>query len=161
MAEKDSPSAPAPVDPFTSLRSEVDRLFEDFTSGPFMRSLPSVFSPLSRSDDVMPQTDIKETDREIVVTVELPGVKDDDVSLTLQNHVLTVRGEKKSETKKDEDNYHMVERSYGSFQRAFRLPETIDDSACKADFNDGILTVTVGKLKEARQAAKRIKIGKK
>jgi HSP20 family protein len=138
--------------------AKSDRLLR--VSSSFMRGLPSVFGSLG-GGDLTPQTDIKETDTEIVVTAELPGVKEADVSLTLQNDVLTIRGEKKSETRKEEDNYHMVERSYGSFQRSFRLPDSIDENACTADFNDGVLTVRVGKRKDARKAAKRIEIGRK
>lgn len=161
MAEKKVEKLPAARDPFTSLRSEVDRLFDEFTTGSFMRGLPSVFGSLSSFGDLAPQTDIKETDKEVVVTTELPGINQEDVSVTLQDKVLTMKGEKKSETRKDEDNYHMVERHYGSFQRAFRLPDSIDEDAVSADLSDGVLTIRIGKTKAAQKATKKISIGKK
>lgn len=158
MTEKQDPKVPAARDPFTSLRSEVDRLFDEFTGSSFMRGIPTMFT--GGAGELRPQTDIKESDSEIVVTAELPGVKEKDISLTLQDKVLTIKGEKKSETKKDEDNYHMVERSYGSFQRSFRLPDSVDEDACTADFSDGVLKVTVNKRKDAQKSARRIEIGK-
>ena len=154
-------SLPATRDPFASLKTGVDRLFDEFTATPFMTGLPSVFGSLASFGDLSPQTDIKETDTDVIVTTEMPGIKEDDVTLSLQDKVLTLKGEKKSETKKDEDNYHMVERHYGAFQRSFRLPDSIDEDAIKAKLEDGVLTVTVAKRKEAQKATKKIKIARK
>lgn len=152
---------PTTRDPLSSLKTGVDRLFDEFTVTPFMAGLPSVFGSLASFGDLSPQTDIRETETEVIVTTEMPGIKEDDVTLSLQNRVLTLKGEKKSESRKDEDNYHMVERRYGAFQRSFRLPDSIDEEAVTAKLEDGVLTVAVAKRKEAQKTTKKIKIARK
>jgi len=97
-----------------------------------------------------PAVDIAEHENEYLVKVELPGVNKDDVKITLQEDVLTIRGEKKQEKETKGSNYHRVERSYGSFERSFSLPSTVKGENVDASYKDGILTVTMPKAEEAK-----------
>ena len=97
-----------------------------------------------------PAVDIAELDNQFVVKVELPGINKDDVKITLESNILTIRGEKKEETDVKEENYHRVERTYGSFQRSFKLPTTVKGDNIDATYKDGILTVTLPKAEEAK-----------
>ena len=108
----------------------------------------------------MPSTDVRESESELVVEAELPGLDEKDVSVTLKEGMLTLQGEKKSEREEKKDDYHLMERSYGSFQRSFRVPDTIDADKVKATFDKGVLKVTMPKHAEAVKAEKRIPIGK-
>ena len=161
MKESPKPTPPAPTDAFSALRSEMDRLFDQFSlpTG-FSSSLDRVFAGVGDTPIVDAHTDIKETSDAIVITAELPGVSEEDVSLSLDNHVLTVKGEKKSEERREEDNYHRVERRYGSFQRSFRLPESIDEENVTASFDKGVLSVNIAKKPEAQRRPKTIEISK-
>jgi HSP20 family protein len=97
---------------------------------------------------------------ELVVEAELPGMDEKDVSVTLSSGVLTLKGKKKSEREEKKDDYHLMERSYGSFQRSFQLADTIDPDKVTATFDKGVLKVTLPKRPEAVKAEKRIPIGK-
>jgi HSP20 family protein len=130
--------------PVFGLRREIDRLFDDT----FVRD----------GSSWSPAVDIKETEGEITLDLELPGIKPEDVELTAENGVLTVRGEKKSERKEGEENrYHVVERTYGSFLRTFQLPQGIDEDQINAGFEHGILSIRIPKA--ALPQPKRIQIG--
>ena len=134
------------MDPFRFL-NRPNRLFEE----PF-----TLFGPPLGTEENWPLTtwtplsDVYETDKAIVLKVELPEVKKEEVEVTLQNNVLTLRGERKFEAKTDHENYHRVERHYGEFMRSFTLPTFVDISKIKAEFKDGVLTVTLPKHEEAR-----------
>lgn len=121
--------------PFLSLRRDVDRLFDDVFRG----SMPSL--GFGRSSISWPSLEVTETDREIRVTAEVPGMSDKDIELLVEDGVLTLRGEKKSETEDQERGYS--ERFYGRFERRIPLPSGVDDKAAKAEFRDGLLTVTL------------------
>ncbi len=97
-----------------------------------------------------PACDIFETDKELVLKFELPEVKKEDVKVTMENHVLTLRGERKFEEETDRDNYHRVERHYGEFMRSFNVPMFVDATKINAEFKHGLLTVTLPKREEAR-----------
>ena len=133
-----------------NIREEMDRLFDDFFSGwPERRKglLEGEWSP---------SVDVTETDEDIVVTVELPGVKQDDVEISVVDDVLTLKGEKQEEKEVKEKNYHRIERSYGSFQRSLSLPVGVKPDKAKASYKDGVLKVTIPKAEEAKP--KQIKI---
>jgi HSP20 family protein len=98
----------------------------------------------------------EETDKEIEITAELPGLEEKDVQVNLADNVLTIRGEKKAEKEEKEKNYHMIERSYGSFSRSIELPAGIDPNAVKATIDKGVLKVTVPK--PAAAVAKKIDV---
>jgi HSP20 family protein len=90
----------------------------------------------------------------------LPGIDEKDVEVLVRDGVLSLKGEKKSERDEKKDNYHLVERSYGSFERSFQLPDSADEAQIKADFNKGVLRVVVPKRAEAVKTEKKIPIGK-
>ena len=151
--------APRYSDPFGMLRSELDRLFDSFMGG-----LPTFHSMFASSGTqgfaLMPSLDVKETDKEIVIEAELPGLDEKDVSLTMQNGVLTVQGEKNLEHEEEKENYHVMERRYGSFRRSLRIPDTVDEAKIEARFDKGVLKVTLPKRAEAVSEQRRIEIKK-
>jgi HSP20 family protein len=97
-----------------------------------------------------PACDIYETENEIVVKAELPEVKKENVHVSIENNVLTIRGERKFEEETNRENYHRVERAYGEFVRSFSLPATIDANRIGAEFKEGVLRVTLPKREEAK-----------
>lgn len=133
-------------DPFRELRSlqdEMNRLF--------MTSVPRNFSQEEMaSGGWSPSVDIYENEGEIVLEAELPGMKRDDFELSIENNVITLKGERHFEKKDEGDNYHRVERSYGSFTRSFSLPRTVSAEETTADFKNGILRVSLPKKEEAK-----------
>jgi HSP20 family protein len=141
-------------DPFLSLHREIDRLFDDAFRGFGAGSA----QPALR--DWAPRVDLKETESEIQVTAELPGVDEKDVEVTLADDVLTIKGEKKSEKEEQKKDYYLMERSYGAFYRALPMPAGIDASKVKADFSKGVLSVTLPKTAETKAAARKIEIRK-
>lgn len=126
------------MNPFTALQREIDHLFNDFT-----QVWPAFGS--SNVADLTPSMDVVETDKEIEITAELPGLKEKDVQVNIADNVLTIRGEKKSEKEEKDKNYRLYERSYGSFSRTLELPAGIDPDAIKATLSNGVLKVTVQK----------------
>jgi len=123
--------------PFISLQNEIDRLFDDFTRG-----FPAIGNG---SANLMPTMDVAETDKEIEITAELPGLEEKDVQINIADNVLTVRGEKKAEKEQKDKNYRLIERSYGSFERSLTLPEGVNADAIKASIDKGVLKVVVPK----------------
>jgi HSP20 family protein len=117
------------------LQREIDRLFDDFTRG-----FPAMTSP-----DLTPTLDVTETDKELEITAELPGLEEKDVQINVADNLLTIKGEKKAETEQKDKNYRLVERSYGSFARTLELPAGINPDQIKASIAKGVLTVTVPK----------------
>jgi HSP20 family protein len=105
-----------------------------------------------------PAVDIAEHDDEYLVKVELPGVNKDEVKLTLENNILTIRGEKNQEKETKKENYHRVERNYGSFQRSFTLPAAVKADKIDASYKDGILTVSLPKAEEAKPKQIEVKV---
>jgi HSP20 family protein len=124
--------------PFISLQREIDRLFDDFTRG---------FPTLADTGPakLMPSIDVTETDTEIEITAELPGLEEKDVQINLSDNLRTIRGEKKAEREQKDKNYRIVERSFGSSERTLELPEGINADAIKANLSKGVLKVTVPK----------------
>ena len=158
---KNTETGPTPVqrymDRFTAMRAEMDRVFDSFLDRGFGR-----FPLLSRgveSAAVTPSIDVRETATELVVEAELPKMDEKDINVTLNNGVLTLKGEKKAEHEEKKDDYHLLERSYGSFQRSFQVADTIDADQVKATFEKGVLKVTLPKRPEAVKSAKQIPIG--
>lgn len=132
-----------------SLQEEVNRLFDEL-----FERFPSRLDLFESGWS--PRVDVIETDDEVIVEAELPGVKKEDVSVTITDNVLTIKGEKRREREEKAGSYHRVERAYGSFQRSFTLPATVQADKAKATFKDGVLRVTIPKTEEARP--KEIKI---
>lgn len=138
--------------PFLSLHREVNRLFDDVFRG---FELPSTLGRPPAWGG-WPNVEISDSDKELRVTAELPGLEEKDVEVMLADGVLTLRGEKKSETE-DKDR-HFSERFYGHFERRIGVGSEIDQDKVKAGFKNGVLTVTLPKTENARSKAKRIAI---
>jgi HSP20 family protein len=134
---------------FGSLQREVDRLFDDFARSTLATA---------GNGSLMPSMDITETEKEFVITAELPGLERKDVEISLEDNVLTIRGEKKSETKPDDKNknVHVSERSYGVFYRVLELPTKVDPSSVQATMSKGVLKITIPK--PARPESKKIEV---
>ena len=136
--------------PFGFLHREIDRLFEDFTRG-MRRGRPG-------PGQLVPSIDVTETEKEIVITAEMPGLERKDVEISVEDDVLTIRGEKKVESEQDDKNknYHLSERSYGVFYRVLQLPPGVDPSKIQATMSNGVLKITIPK--PARSEAKKIEV---
>jgi HSP20 family protein len=106
-----------------------------------------------------PAVDIYENEHELVVKADLPDVKPEDLDIRVENNILTIRGERKFEKKVDEQNYLRVERSYGSFARSFALANTVNSEAIKAEYKDGVLTLTIPKREEAKPKQIKVNVG--
>jgi HSP20 family protein len=97
-----------------------------------------------------PSVDISENDDNIVVNAEIPGMNKEDINVSVRDDTLTIKGEKKREREEEEENYHVVERSYGRFQRSFTLPDNVKSDDIKANYKDGVLNITIPKTEEAK-----------
>ncbi len=161
-------AAPSAGDfPMFALRSQMDRLFDDFMSDWRMPSLSRDFLSLapfgtqaSGQGAVDVRFDVSESDEGIEITAELPGIDEKDVEVSLDNGVLQIKGEKKFEKETKKRDYHLSERRYGSFSRAMRLPDSVDQDNIRAGFEKGVLTVMLPKRAEAKAKKKTIRIGK-
>jgi HSP20 family protein len=141
------------MDPFLSLHRNVNRLFDEVFRG---FDSPSVFGRITPRNGVWPSAEFSETDKEIRVTAEVPGLEENDIEVLLEDGVLTLRGEKKSETE-DKDR-QFSERYYGRFERRLALGREVEDDKVVATFKNGVLTVTLPKTEKAQANAKRIAI---
>jgi HSP20 family protein len=138
-------------DPFVTFRREMDRMFDDFFGGGALRSFQG-------AQGLTPAVDIDDTDKEMVVTAELPGVTEKDVEVNLAGDVLTIKGQKKAEhEEKNGDGYHM-ERRFGSFARSIRLPFHVKDQDVEAKFSNGVLTVRLPKPTDMQKSVRRIEV---
>ena len=128
----------------TRFRTEMDNLFNRFLGEPwgFMEGLAT------------PRTDLAETDKHVKISMELPGIDPKDVEISVAGGMLTVRGEKKQEREEERQDYHYVEREFGSFQRTFQLPTSVDPDKVDAQYRNGVLHITLEKQPQAQ--AKRI-----
>ncbi len=150
--------------PFADLRQEIDRLFDDFSSaawpfptGRFRAGMP-VRSPHPTSWQIVPAMDLVEKDGAYEISVELPGIDAKNVEIKLSNGTLSIKGEKSEEKEEKDKEYVLSERSYGSFQRSFRLPDGIDTDKIEASFAKGVLKVVLPKSVEARRGEKSIAV---
>ena len=136
--------------PFGFLHREIDRLFDDFTRGLDVGGQGQV--------NLVPSIDVSETDKEIAITAEMPGLERKDVEISVEDDVLTIRGEKKVESEQDDKNknYHLSERSYGVFYRVLQLPPGVDPSKIEATMSNGVLKITIPK--PARSEPKKIEV---
>lgn len=141
-------------DPFLSLQRGMNRLFDDVFRG---AELSGFGGPSHDSGMILPQMNVSETDKEVRITAELPGVAEKDVDVTLDDDVLTIRGEKRSETKEDNENYQFVERSFGRFQRSIRVPHSVKADEVKAHVENGVLTVVLPK-NQAQEKTRHIQV---
>ena len=139
-----------PLGEMVSLRSAMDRLFEDsFVS-------PLSWRTISGGDGINPAIDVHETPDELVVTAALPGMRADDVEITMTGQTLTLRGEFKASEDVKQEQYLYRERRFGSFSRTLQLPTRVQGDQAKADFTDGVLTLTIPKAEEVKPRQIRI-----
>ena len=139
-------------DPFR----EIDELFDRYTRsiGRPRRGTQEVL----RTGDWAPRVDIAETDKEFVIKAEIPEVKKEDVKVTVDSGVLTIRGERKQEKEEKDKKFHRIERYYGAFTRSFTLPDNVDESKIEASFKDGMLNLQIPKTEETKPKALEIKV---
>jgi HSP20 family protein len=136
--------APFPgFEPFPGLKA-----FED--------TMNRLFTEPNGSRPWVPPVDVRETEHELIVAADVPGLKFEDIDVRLENGTLTIKGERKFESKEEKTGYHRVERSYGVFQRVFDLPDTVEVEGVKADYKNGVLTVVLPKKEIAKP--KQIKV---
>jgi HSP20 family protein len=133
------------IDPFR----ELANLFENFTDGTGKAQL--------MAGTFVPPVDVYEDEHKLVLKLEIPGVNEGDLGIHLENNTLTVKGERKFEKEEKEENFHRIERRFGTFERTFRLPNTVDADKAEANYDKGILSISLVKRPEAKP--KQIKIG--
>jgi len=140
-------SSQEPDDPFMTFRREIDRMFDHF--------FDARWRPFG-DGGLMPAVDVEETDKEVVVTAELPGVTEKDIHVDLSGDMLTIKGEKKIEH--DSGNGRRKERRYGAFERSIQLPFEVKDGDVDAKFSNGVLTIRAPKPADLRRPARRIEV---
>jgi HSP20 family protein len=142
-----------PFRELSTMQERMNKLFDDVMRNPY------------RSDEAMstatwaPAVDIYETDKEIVMKAEVPEMLEKDIEIKVEDNVLSVSGERKMEKDIREENYHRIERSYGSFSRSFTLPQTVDREKIKASYKDGVLKVVLPKKEEVKPKQIKIDVG--
>src|SRR6266566_4442617 len=130
--------------------TQLNRLFSDFFGRATQEQNLTTWAPA---------VDIYEGEHELVVKADLPDIKPEELDIRVENNILTIRGERKFEKKVDEKNYLRIERAYGSFARSFSLANTVNTDAIKADYKDGVLTLSVPKREEAKPKQIKINVG--
>jgi HSP20 family protein len=133
-----------PFKDFVVLRDRMNRLFEDMVSSPKLEDTGIMQSTWS------PAVDIYETENDLVLTAEIPGVEEKDVEIKIEDNTLTLKGERKFEKETREENFHRIERAYGSFYRSFSLPNYIDQDKISADYENGLLKIHMPKKPEVK-----------
>jgi HSP20 family protein len=147
-------------EPVMQLHREIDHLFDHFFRGFALPALGSAksFLPFDESVLFKPQVDLSASDKEYLLTVEIPGVNENDVSVDVSGNTMTIRGEKKQEKEEKEKDYYRIERRYGAFQRILSLPEDVDQNGIKANFKNGVLSVTMPRKVLPASEVKQIEI---
>lgn len=140
-------------DPFYSLQTEMNKLFSSFLTE------PSSGKTIEKKVQWNPRVELKETKNEYLLTADLPGCSKEDVNISLHDDILSVKGERKVETSKDEEKYHFTERFYGAFERQIHMPENlIDKEKISAKFENGVLTVALAKANQNKIEPRKIEI---
>jgi len=142
-------------DPFrelSSLQNRVNTLFQDFNRGQGQEELLT-------TGNFVPPVDVYEDEHKITLKLEIPGIDQKDVDIRYENNTLTVRGERKFEKEEKEENFHRIERSYGSFARSFSLPNTVDQDNIHAEYANGVLKIDLAKRAEAKPKQIKVNIG--
>lgn len=157
--KKASPAETTTADVWRSFRNEMDRLFDRF-GFPSLRRMFDVepWRPMSAFSFSVPPIDMSEDDKAYKNSAELPGLDAKDADVSVSGNMLILKGEKRQEKEEKEKNYYFSERAYGSFQRAFELPASIDRDKLSADFGKGVLTITLPKTPEAQKQQKKIEV---
>ncbi|MGC1362420.1 MAG: Hsp20/alpha crystallin family protein [Silvibacterium sp.] len=135
-----------------TLQNRLNSLFQDYNRN------EGGTDPVSAASFV-PPVDIYEDEHQIVLKLEVPGMKQEDLDIQLENNILTVRGERKFEKEEKEENFHRIERRYGSFYRAFTIPNTVNPESVKADYDAGVLRIQLEKRAEAKPKQIKVQVG--
>lgn len=151
-----TPATREPESRVLSLRDEMDRLFDDFLAGFGSPFLPS--APTGAVREFMPSVDVNETDGQVTVSAELPGMTEKDIDVELEEDMVTISGEKKEEEEDEEGGRTWRESSYGAFRRDVPLPATVDADNAEASFKNGKLRVTIPKSKDEKEKRRSVKI---
>jgi len=149
------------LQPLVNLRRQIDEMLNETIGRLPHFQLPRIEWPLfaqREADTEIAKFDFSENEKAVTVIAEIPGMTSDDVEVTLQDGVLTIKGEKKSKREEKGENFYLSERKFGSFSRAFRLPDGVKEDEIAADFKKGILTVTLPKAVKAKKAARRVSV---
>jgi HSP20 family protein len=132
------------------LQDRLNSLFQEF-------SRPE--SEAGEGSSFVPPVDIYEDAQKLVLKLEVPGIKQEDLDLRVENQILTVKGERKFESEEKQENYHRIERRFGSFIRTFTLPQTVDTEAVTANYDAGVLSISVAKKAEAKPKQIKVQLG--
>ncbi len=154
----DNQITPRPTDPqpfFETLQEEMERMIDRMRFSPTIRGTAS---RLGLSGQMMPAIDMSESDDMVEITVEVPGVDKDNIDVTINGDVLTVKGEKSNDREESDKSYHLIERSYGHFERRVPLGFVPDDDAVTAAFDAGVLKLQIRKPAEVKAAVRKVKI---
>jgi HSP20 family protein len=143
-----------PADSLNSLRRLNSMLDDAFSAWPFQSQENGALT-----SSWLPATDVFEDKDAVKIVAEVPGVRPEDVKISLENNLLTIRGEKRQQAEEKTERVHRYERTYGTFERAFSLPTTVDPEKIAASYADGILTVTIPKAERARPREIPVKVG--
>jgi HSP20 family protein len=143
-------------DPFYSLQQEMNRIFDRFSRGWGLDEPAAGFPEVSGA--YVPRVDVSENEKEVRVEAELPGLDEKNVEVMITDGSLVLKGQKEAEREERDKNYYRMERSYGFFQRAIPLPQSVDKNKAQAVFQKGVLVVTIPKSAESRQDVKKIPV---
>ncbi len=143
-----------PFREFSVLQDRLNRLFQDSLG-------TGREETLANSGPFVPAVDVYEDEHNVTLKLEVPGIDEKDIDVRVENNTLTVRGERKLEKEEKEENFHRIERSYGSFSRSFTLPSTVDAEKVEADYDKGVLKIRLAKKAEAKPKQIKVNIGQK
>jgi len=161
---KGVPARVPATDSWQALRTEMDRLFDRFSTGFGLPSLQRwfdfepLFPTMAPTQFSVPAVDVTEDEKAYKITAELPGIEEKDLEVAVSGDLLTVKGEKRAEKEEKGTNFYVSERSFGTFQRSFALPEGVDRNGIGAAFAKGVLTVTLPKTVQAQKEQKKIEV---
>jgi HSP20 family protein len=139
-----------PFREFATLQDRINRVFRESYNGAHDESLTSTFAPA---------VDVYEDEHKVTLKIEVPGIEEKDIDVRVENHTLTVHGERKIEKEEKEENYRRVERQYGSFTRTFTLPQTVDTENVSATYDKGVLKIALPKKAEAKPKQIKVQVG--
>ena len=140
-----------------ALQDRFNSIFSDFAR-PLVTE--NTTEPASAMGSFVPAVDVYEDTQALVLHLEVPGVKQDDIDIRVENQTLTIKGERKLESDAKQENFHRIERRFGSFTRTFTLPQTIDTEAVTASYDAGVLTISLAKKAEAKPRQVKIEVGR-
>jgi len=141
-----------PLHDVAVLQNRLNSIFQDFAQ-------PGSSNEGLTTGSFVPPVDIYEDEHKLVLKLEAPGIQQDDIDVRVENNILTIAGERKLEQEAKQENYHRIERRYGSFIRTFTLPNTVDTSNINANYDAGVVTITLGKRAEAKPKQIKVSIG--